>query len=127
MAVIPPEIRQIQLRRGTAAQWTSVNPTLLLAEMGLESDTDYFKIGNGVDPWNDLPYGGLAGVIETYEQTTQPTTTKIGAVWIDPSETPPIGVGPPGPPGEWTALTQAEFDALTPPGPDPDILDVIVS
>lgn len=33
-------------------------------------------------------------------------------------------VGPPGPPGKWLALTQSEYDALTPP--DPDTLYVII-
>jgi hypothetical protein len=51
----------IQFRRGTAAEWASVNPILALAELGLEIDTNLFKIGNGVDNWNDLPYGGLRG------------------------------------------------------------------
>jgi hypothetical protein len=51
----------IQFRRGTAAEWSSVNPILALAEMGIEIDTSLFKIGNGVDNWNDLPYGGLRG------------------------------------------------------------------
>lgn len=53
----------IQLRRGTAAEWTSVNPILALAELAIEIDTDLFKIGNGVDTWNDLPYGGLRGFV----------------------------------------------------------------
>lgn len=53
----------IQLRRGTAAEWTSVNPVLALAELCIETDTDLFKIGNGVDTWNDLPYGGLRGYV----------------------------------------------------------------
>jgi hypothetical protein len=53
----------IQLRRGTAAEWTSVNPVLALAELCIETDTDLFKIGNGVDAWNDLPYGGLRGYV----------------------------------------------------------------
>jgi hypothetical protein len=52
---------QIQFRRGTAAEWSSVNPILAEGEMGIELNTDLFKIGNGVDPWNDLPYGGLRG------------------------------------------------------------------
>ncbi len=33
-------------------------------------------------------------------------------------------VGPPGPQGQWVALTQAEYDALTPP--DPETLYIIV-
>jgi len=52
---------QIQLRRGTAAQWTAANPTLALAEMGIETDTNQFKIGNGATAWNSLAYGGIQG------------------------------------------------------------------
>lgn len=52
---------QIQFRRGTSAEWTAVNPILAEGEMGIELNTDLFKIGNGLDPWNDLPYGGLRG------------------------------------------------------------------
>lgn len=33
-------------------------------------------------------------------------------------------VGPPGPQGQWVALTQAEYDALIPP--DPDTLYIII-
>jgi hypothetical protein len=47
---------KIQLRRGTAAQWTSANPTLLSGEQGLETDTGKTKIGNGVTAWNSLGY-----------------------------------------------------------------------
>ena len=52
---------QIQLRRGTAAQWTASNPTLAEGEMGVETDTGQFKIGNGTSAWGDLIYGGLEG------------------------------------------------------------------
>lgn len=52
---------QIQLRRGTALQWSTINPILAQGEMALELDSHQFKIGNGVDHWNDLPYGGIAG------------------------------------------------------------------
>jgi hypothetical protein len=52
---------QIQLRNDTAANWSANNPVLALAEMGVENDTDQFKLGNGVDSWNALPYGGLQG------------------------------------------------------------------
>ena len=52
---------QLQFRRGTAAQWTSGNPVLAIAELGLETDTQLFKIGDGILPWNLLPYGGLRG------------------------------------------------------------------
>jgi hypothetical protein len=52
---------QIQFRRGTAAEWRLSNPILAEAEMGIEIDTSLFKIGNGLDHWNDLQYGGLRG------------------------------------------------------------------
>jgi Major tropism determinant N-terminal domain len=52
---------QIQFRRGTAAEWTAANPILALAEMGIETDTDLFKIGDGVKRWTELSYGGIQG------------------------------------------------------------------
>jgi hypothetical protein len=52
---------RIQFRRGLAANWTSANPTLAQGEMGVELDTDFFKIGDGVTAWNSLGYGGLQG------------------------------------------------------------------
>jgi hypothetical protein len=52
---------QIQFRRGTAFEWHSVNPKLAEGEMGIETDTNLFKIGNGNDYWDDLLYGGLKG------------------------------------------------------------------
>jgi len=52
---------QIQFRRGTATEWSTVNPILALAEMGIETDTNLFKIGNGALHWNDLNYGGVRG------------------------------------------------------------------
>lgn len=53
---------QFQLRRGTAAEWSSANPVLAVAEMGVETDTKKFKIGDGTTVWNSLAYGGLSGM-----------------------------------------------------------------
>jgi len=47
---------QIQFRRGTAAEWTAANPLLAQGEMGLEWDTNKFKIGTGSTYWNYLGY-----------------------------------------------------------------------
>lgn len=47
---------QIQLRRGTASQWTSFNPILAAGEIGTELDTGKFKVGDGVTAWNSLGY-----------------------------------------------------------------------
>ena len=54
---------QIQLRRDTAANWTSANPTLAAGELGLETDTTYYKIGNGSTAWASLAYGSIVGAI----------------------------------------------------------------
>ena len=56
-------VTQIQVRRGTAAQWTSANPTLAAGEWGYETDTNKVKIGNGSTAWTSLGYQG-AGDIE---------------------------------------------------------------
>ena len=47
---------QIQLRRGTASQWTTANTLLAQGEIGLETDTNKFKFGDGVTTWNSLAY-----------------------------------------------------------------------
>jgi hypothetical protein len=47
---------RIKLRRGTAVQWASSNPTLSLGEFGFEYNTNRFKIGDGLNDWNTLPY-----------------------------------------------------------------------
>lgn len=47
---------KIQFRRDTAAQWTTHNPTLLNGEIGIESDTHRFKLGDGTTAWSSLLY-----------------------------------------------------------------------
>ena len=54
---------RIQMRRDTAAAWTAANPILAAGEMGLETDTTYYKIGNGSTAWNSLAYGAYNGTI----------------------------------------------------------------
>lgn len=62
---------QIQLRGDLAANWTSANPILAKNEMGIEEDTELFKIGNGVNHWIDLSYGGIVGP-QSVENATAP-------------------------------------------------------
>jgi len=52
---------QLQFRRDTASNWTSNNPILASGEMGIETNTALFKLGDGTTRWNLLPYGGLQG------------------------------------------------------------------
>jgi hypothetical protein len=53
MEVMQVAIR-IQLRRDTAANWTSSNPILRSGEVGIETDTLKLKIGNGTSTWTQL-------------------------------------------------------------------------
>jgi len=54
---------QIQIRNGTAAQWTSANPVLAAGEVGIETDTRKQKFGDGTTAWNSLSYAGGSGTV----------------------------------------------------------------
>jgi hypothetical protein len=43
-------------RRGTATQWANANPILGSGEIGFETDTGQFKMGDNSTVWADLPY-----------------------------------------------------------------------
>lgn len=58
MPITPVDV-QIQVRAGTAADWTSDNPTLALGEPGWESDTNKLKFGDGATAWETLAYSLL--------------------------------------------------------------------
>jgi hypothetical protein len=47
---------RMQQRRGTASEWTSANPTLAAGEIGFETDSGQFKIGDGTTSWSSLNY-----------------------------------------------------------------------
>jgi hypothetical protein len=47
---------RMQQRRGTAEQWALANPVLTPGEIGFETDTSKFKVGDGVNAWADLAY-----------------------------------------------------------------------
>ena len=51
-------INNVQLKRGTAAAWTAKDPVLLAGELGLETDTKKFKVGDGSTAWTALTYWG---------------------------------------------------------------------
>jgi hypothetical protein len=74
---------RMQQRRDTAANWTSTNPTLAAGEMGLETDTYKFKVGNGSSAWTALPYAvdipSQTGQSGKY-LTTDGTATSWGTV-----------------------------------------------
>lgn len=47
---------RIQVRRDTAANWTTTNPVLAAGEPALETDTGRRKTGDGTAAWTALPY-----------------------------------------------------------------------
>jgi hypothetical protein len=90
---------RMQQRRGTAAQWISTNsgngPILNAGEIGYETDTNKFKIGDGTNHWINLDYfvdanstvnpafgtsitfeGATADSYETTLQVTDPTADR---------------------------------------------------
>ena len=54
----------IQHKHGTAANLGTVNPTIVKAEICIETDTNRIKIGDGITPYNELPYVGGASYTE---------------------------------------------------------------
>ena len=85
-----PVITRIQLRAGTAAQWSSVNPVLASGEMGVESDTRKFKFGvGGSTQWNSIPYAsaGGSGGGGFFVAETSPVGANIGDIWYCSSDT----------------------------------------
>jgi len=60
----------IQIRRDTAANWTSANPTLAQGELGIETDTLKVKAGTGSTAWTSLSYLIDTGGYAAYSDTT---------------------------------------------------------
>lgn len=74
--------QRIQFRNDTLANWNLANPVLAAGELGLETDTCFYKIGDGSTPWNLLPYAVLRTldaiqVAEMEDQST-PALPSVG-------------------------------------------------
>jgi len=94
---------RLQNRRDTAANWTSNNPTLAAGELGLETDTTKYKIGDGTTAWNSLAYAYTAGAAGA-TGPTGPTgaTGPVGATGVT-GPTGPVGAtGATGPRCNWS-------------------------
>jgi len=60
----------IQLRHDTSTNWTTYNPVLLEGEVGIETDTNKMKIGDGTTAYNSLEYfGGDIDLSDYYDKT----------------------------------------------------------
>jgi hypothetical protein len=68
---------RIQLRRGTAANWTATNPTLAVGEPGIETDTGKMKIGDGTTAWATLEYIDAGSVDHVADTTGAHAATAI--------------------------------------------------
>lgn len=73
----------IQLRRGAEQAWIDSNPTLAIGEMGVETDTGKFKVGDGVTEWNSLAYSSGDDGADGAD----------GSVWYSDSREPSAGDG----------------------------------
>lgn len=67
----------IELRRDTAANWTSANPVLGSGEPGYETDTGKLKLGDGTSTWTSLSYflGGGAPNVQAVTSAATVTPT----------------------------------------------------
>jgi hypothetical protein len=84
---------RMQQRRATAEQWLLADPVLAEGEIGLETDTSSFKIGNGADVWTELDYfetsASLAGTIDDYVPLTQ-KGDPLGVATLDATGNVPL-------------------------------------
>ena len=85
---------RLQLRRGTADDWFDADPTLAAGEIGIETDTNTFKFGDGETPWNDLEYA-LSGTVDDYiELSTKGVAGGVASLdssgFVPTSQLPPL-------------------------------------
>jgi hypothetical protein len=79
---------RMQQRRGTAAQWTAANPVLAAGEIGFETDTNKFKMGNGSSAWSALQYfanaAELAAIIDGAPELLNTLNELAASIGDDP-------------------------------------------
>jgi|694.fasta_scaffold58838_2 hypothetical protein len=71
---------RMQQRRGTAAQWTAANPILAAGEIGFETDTNKFKVGDGTNTWSNLTYFVDASIAFDSAEVNALVTNAVNAV-----------------------------------------------
>jgi hypothetical protein len=79
-----PVQTKIQIRRDTAANWTSTNPTLASGEIGFDTTNNQIKIGNGSTAWSTLAYASGGASVEIAQ--TAPASPDVGDVWYNSTE-----------------------------------------
>ncbi len=70
---------EIRLRIDSALNWEAANPQLALGEAGIDITNHKFKIGNGIDNWNELPYMNedIYDMLEAEQQAREEANTDI--------------------------------------------------
>jgi hypothetical protein len=100
----------LQHKRGTAAALTAANPVLPVGEIGIETDTNKFKIGDGTTAWNSLSYAPtVSAVADGFVYDCGAYAALVPAAPTGISGTPGVGTMA----LAWTAPTNTGGVALT--------------
>ena len=67
-----------KVRRDTASNWSTNNPTLADGEIGLDKTNKYIKMGDGTSAWNSLPQ---------FTQNIENVEDLVGAMFSSNTET----------------------------------------
>ena len=71
----------LQLKRATAERWLELNPVLAVGEPGFEYTTNKLKIGDGILPWNELPYLNEEHVVNAQTHYDFPSIGKPNVIY----------------------------------------------
>jgi len=111
---------KMQLRRGTASAWTAANTVLLAGEIGYETDTSKFKIGDGSTAWSGLTYFSAGGGGGTVTASSITDSTTVGRAVLTAANAAAartaMGAGNVNGTGidSIVVMTQSAYNALTP-------------
>ena len=84
--------KRILLRRDTSSNWTSGNAVLASGEVGYETNTGKFKIGNGATAWTSLSYASVPIGLSVLNDLSDVTITSAangdflrwnGTAWVN--------------------------------------------
>ena len=84
--------KRILLRRDTSSNWTSGNAVLASGEIGYETNTGKFKIGNGATAWTSLSYASVPIGLSVLNDLSDVTITSAangdflrwnGTAWVN--------------------------------------------
>ena len=53
-------LTRIVTRNDSSTNWETTNPVLLKGEMGIATDLNKIKIGDGIKTWKELSYSGIS-------------------------------------------------------------------